>query len=108
MCATHLCGIAATTTFCGMDTTTAGADTTAPPTDADAPPPVELQIDAFNLACGLKGAYTRFARARLAGVDPATLSRWYREPVAIPLDRALHVARNLDTTVEELWKPVQP
>lgn len=90
-----------------MDTTLEGAEATAP-VDADAPLPVELQIDAFNLACGIKGAYTMGARARLVGVDRNTLTRWYSEPVAVPVDRALHIANKLDAKVEDLWKPVKP
>lgn len=89
-----------------METTLSGTQPTDVPTDADAPQPVTLQAEVFDLACAKRRAFTMGARARLIGVDRGTLDRWYRQPVAVPLDLAMHVGRVLDLPIERLWQPV--
>jgi len=90
-----------------METTDSGAQPTDAVIDADSPRPVVLRAEVFDLACANRRAFSKGAKARLIGVDRNTLDRWYAQPVAVPLDLAMHVAQILDRSIEQLWQQVE-
>lgn len=74
--------------------------------DTSAASPVRLRGDIFDQLTSLKGATTDPERARLVGIDKATLSRWRTRRFTPSLEHALRVAEELGTTVDELFERV--
>jgi len=71
----------------------------------DAPSGKEIPLNraAFIRLCAAKGANTEAERAALAGFDRGTIRRWINGDSSPLMSAAVTVARNLDTTIDELW-----
>jgi DNA-binding XRE family transcriptional regulator len=67
---------------------------------------IALRGDVFNELTAKHGATNDVARARLFGIDRATILRMRKREFAPRLELAMRMAERLETTVEELFERV--
>lgn len=63
---------------------------------------LRIDFDVFDRECALRGATDETARARLAGVDRATLWRWRNGRYTPSLSAITRIAQRFDLSVDEL------
>jgi plasmid maintenance system antidote protein VapI len=68
--------------------------------------PIALRIDVFDRLMAGLGADNDVARARVLGIDRATISRMRTRRFAPRLELAMRMATVLGTTVDELFELV--
>jgi DNA-binding XRE family transcriptional regulator len=66
--------------------------------------PVRFDVEEFISRAAKRGARLHQDRAELIGVNRSTLDRWQTGQAVPRLDTALYVAKQLDTTVDKLWR----
>ena len=73
-----------------------------------AAPTVALRTDVFDILTAARGATNDSARARLVGVDRATISRMRRRKFTPSMAVAMRIAATLGSSVDFLFERVEP
>lgn len=79
---------------------------THPKRGTSAAPPIVLRDEVFDALTAERGATNDSERARLVGINRATLYRLRKHRFAPRMDVAHRIAERLDTTVDQLFERV--